>query len=137
MTVTATTGWAFQVEVVGERNVQRGVALARLLWHLAAVAGPAVAGVLMTTAGIGVVMGVAALCIGGVVVPLWAIDRGSLHVVAPSADEGLRATIREVRARRASPTGCSGSPSWRSCKGPPSRRSAVASPRCTTSPSPA
>lgn len=92
---------SFVGEMVGAANVPNAVALNSMVFNLARIIGPAVAGVLITWVGTGWVFLGNAVSFVAVVIGLWAMDPSRLHVVArqPRRPGQLAEGIRYVRGR--------------------------------------
>lgn len=90
---------SFVVELVGPDRVVNAVSLNSVIVHTARIAGPALAGVLIATAGIGLCFFLNALSFGATIVALATMDRAALHTGPPSAREPgqIRAALRYVR----------------------------------------
>jgi MFS family permease len=91
---------AFMLEMVGAESLRNAVSLNSVIVNVARTIGPAVAGVLIATAGEGVCFLVNAASFAAVVASLMALDRAAL---APSPASGrepgqLRAGLRYVHA---------------------------------------
>jgi MFS family permease len=68
-----------QVQVVGESEVVRAVALEGIVWQTVAIVGPATAGTLLAFAGVAPCLAVIAVFLAAVVALLRAIDPTALH----------------------------------------------------------
>jgi MFS family permease len=90
---------AFAVEMVGRERVRNAVTLNSVLMNAARAVGPAVAGVLIALAGIGVCFLVNAASYAAVLVALAAMEVGALHPVPPAPRERgqVRQGLRYVR----------------------------------------
>jgi MFS family permease len=91
---------AFMLEMVGAESLRNAVSLNSVIVNVARTIGPAVAGVLIATAGEGVCFLVNAASFAAVVASLMALDRTALAPSPPSGREPgqLRAGLRYVRA---------------------------------------
>jgi MFS family permease len=89
-------------ELVGEKELTNAVALNAVLFQLARIAGPLMAGVLITTVGIGVCFACNAASYLAIVVALLLIDPRRLipRVRAPRAKGQLREAVRYARGNR-------------------------------------
>jgi MFS family permease len=93
------TRQSFAIEMVGADRVVNAVSLNSVLIHAARIAGPATAGILITTVGVGTCFLVNALSFGAMVVALRAMEPHQLSP-APVASGGpgaVRAALRHVR----------------------------------------
>ena len=93
------TRQSFAIEMVGSDRVVNAVSLNSVLIHSARILGPATAGVLIATVGVGTCFLVNALSFGAMIVALVAMDPGELRA-APLASRGagaIRAALRYVR----------------------------------------
>jgi MFS family permease len=91
---------AFMLEMVGAESLRNAVSLNSVIVNVARTIGPAVAGVLIATAGEGVCFLVNAASFAAVVASLMALDRAALAPSPPSGREPgqLRAGLRYVHA---------------------------------------
>ena len=94
------TRQSFAIEMVGADRVVNAVSLNSVLIHSARILGPAAAGVLIATVGVGTCFLVNALSFGAMVVALRAMEPRELRA-APTASRGsggsIRAALRYVR----------------------------------------
>jgi MFS family permease len=101
-TITAAdfpTRQSFAIEMVGSDRVVNAVSLNSVLIHSARILGPATAGILIATVGVGTCFLVNALSFGAMIAALGAMDPGELRA-APLAGRGagaVRAGLRYVR----------------------------------------
>lgn len=91
---------SFMLEMVGPEHLRNAVSLNSVLVNGARVVGPAIAGILITTAGIGICFLLNAASFVAVVASLLALDRSALHPTppAPRAKGQLREGFRYIRA---------------------------------------
>ena len=92
------TRQSFAIEMVGADRVVNAVSLNSVLIHSARILGPAAAGILITTLGVGTCFLVNALSFGAMVVALRAMEPHELRA-APAASRGpgaIRAALRYV-----------------------------------------
>jgi MFS family permease len=94
------TRQSFVVELVGPERVVNAVSLNSVIVHCARIVGPALAGVLIATVGIGPCFLINALSFGATIAALMSMDRSALHPSAPSVREPgqIRSALRYVRA---------------------------------------
>jgi MFS family permease len=93
------TRQSFAIEMVGADRVVNAVSLNSVLIHSARILGPATAGILITTVGVGTCFLVNALSFGAMVLALRAMEPSELRP-APAAAEGpgaIRAALGYVR----------------------------------------
>lgn len=91
---------SFVVEMVGPEQLVNAVSLNSVIVHCARIAGPALAGILIATAGVGACFGLNALSFVAAIAALATMNRAALHP-ARSAERGagqIRAALRYVRA---------------------------------------
>jgi MFS family permease len=91
---------SFVVEMVGPEQVVNAVSLNSVIVHCARIVGPALAGVLIATVGVGACFGLNALSFVATIVALARMNAAALHP-ARSAQRGagqIRAALRYVRA---------------------------------------
>jgi MFS family permease len=93
------TRQSFAIEMVGVDRVVNAVSLNSLLVHSARILGPAMAGILITTLGVGTCFLVNALSFGAMVIALNAMEPRALRPapVAPRGSGAVRAALRYVR----------------------------------------
>ncbi len=91
------TRQSFAIEMVGADRVVNAVSLNSVLIHSARIVGPATAGILITTVGVGTCFLVNALSFGAMVVALRAIEPHQLRP-APTASGGAWRRARRVCA---------------------------------------
>jgi MFS family permease len=102
-TITAAdfpTRQSFAIEMVGSERVVNAVSLNSVLIHSARILGPATAGILIATVGVGTCFLVNALSFAAMIAALGAMDPGQLRA-APLAARGagaVRAGLRYVRS---------------------------------------
>jgi MFS family permease len=90
------TRLAFVGEMVDPQRLRNAVTLISMMVNVARAIGPAIAGVLVVTVGIGACFLVNAVSFAAVVVALWTLDAGQLH---PSTRTGrARGQLREALA---------------------------------------
>lgn len=94
------TRQSFLIEMVGPDRVLNAVGLNSALVQTARVVGPALAGVLIATVGVGACFGLNALSFGAMLVALWLMRPRELLSPAPSRRQPgqLRSGLRYVRA---------------------------------------
>jgi MFS family permease len=92
------TRQSFAIEMVGAERVVNAVSLNSVLIHSARILGPATAGILIATVGVGTCFLVNALSFGAMVLALAAMDPAQLRSapVAARADGAVRAALRYV-----------------------------------------
>jgi MFS family permease len=90
---------SFMLEMVGEEHLRNAVSLNSVLVNVARAIGPAVAGILIATAGDGVCFLVNAVSFVAVVTSLIRLERSSLHPSPPTGREPgqLREGLRYIR----------------------------------------
>jgi MFS family permease len=90
---------SFMLEMVGEEHLRNAVSLNSVLVNVARAIGPAVAGILIATAGDGVCFLVNAVSFVAVVTSLIRLDHSSLHPSPPTGREPgqLREGLRYIR----------------------------------------
>jgi MFS family permease len=93
------TRQSFVIEMVGGSRVVNAVSLNSVLVHSARIAGPALAGVVIATAGVAPCFLVNALSFGAMLVALWRMDPRALSPAKtqPRAPGQVRAALRYVR----------------------------------------
>src|SRR4051794_24199413 len=93
------TRQSFVIEMVGGSRVVNAVSLNSVLVHSARIAGPALAGVVIATAGVAPCFLVNALSFGAMIVALWRMDPRALSPAKtqPRAPGQVRAALRYVR----------------------------------------
>ncbi len=93
---------SFVVELVGPERVVNAVSLNSVVVHTARIVGPALAGVLIATVGVGPCFGLNALSFGATIVALLRMDPAALHTAATGAAKRtpgqIRSALRYVRA---------------------------------------
>ncbi len=94
--VDGPTRQAFVTEMVGREQLSNAVALNSLVFNSARVVGPAVAGVLVGTAGVAWCFALNAVSYGAVIVGLWLIRSDLLHRPARGAATPA-GTLRQLR----------------------------------------
>jgi len=94
------TRQSFAIEMVGPERVVNAVSLNSVLIHSARIVGPAMAGVLITTVGVGTCFLVNALSFGAMVVALRAMESDQLRPAPRTTQRSgaVRAALRHVRA---------------------------------------
>jgi predicted MFS family arabinose efflux permease len=94
------TRQSFVVELVGADRLVNAVSLNSVVVNTGRIVGPAVAGVLIATAGVGPCFLVNALSFGAMLVALASMDRSALHASRPAARERgqVRSALRHVTA---------------------------------------
>jgi MFS family permease len=95
------TRQAFAAELVGTERVVNAVSLNSVIVHVARVAGPALAGVVIALAGVAPCFAINALTFGAMLVALHLIDPRALHRDAPAPRRrgAVRSALGEVRRR--------------------------------------
>jgi len=95
------TRQAFAVEMVGRQGMANAIALNSAVFNLARIAGPAIAGLVISVAGTPAAFLVNAASYGAVLIGLRLMRPGELHRVerAPRAQGQLREALAYVRAR--------------------------------------
>ena len=90
---------SFMLEMVGPEHLRNAVSLNSVMANTARVVGPAIAGILIATVGIGECFLVNAASFAAVIASLLAMDRTALHPTAPAprARGQLREGFRYVR----------------------------------------
>ncbi len=90
---------SFMLEMVGPKHLRNAVSLNSVLANTARVVGPAIAGILIATAGIGICFLLNAASFGAVIGSLLAMDRSALNPTTPTprARGQLREGFRYVR----------------------------------------
>ncbi len=93
------TRQSFMLEMVGPEHLRNAVSLNSVMANAARVVGPAIAGILIATAGIGVCFLVNAASFGAVIASLAVMDLSALHPTTPTprARGQLREGLRYVR----------------------------------------
>lgn len=93
------TRQSFAIEMVGPDRVVNAVSLNSVLIHTARLVGPALAGILIATAGVAPCFAINALSFLGMIVALWLIDPKQLKAppVALREPGAIRAALRYVR----------------------------------------
>ena len=93
------TRQSFMLEMVGPEHLRNAVSLNSVMANAARAVGPAIAGILIATVGIGVCFLLNAASFGAVIGSLLAMDRSALHPTrpAPRAKGQLREGFRYVR----------------------------------------
>ncbi len=93
------TRQSFAIEMVGPDRVVNAVSLNSVLIHSARLVGPALAGILIATAGVAPCFAINALSFIGMIVALWLIEPAQLKAppVAPRERGAIRAALRYVR----------------------------------------
>ena len=91
---------SFMLEMVGPEHLRNAVSLNSVMVNVARTIGPAVAGVLIATAGVGICFLANAASFGAVVASLVTMDRRALHPTEPTprARGQLREGLRYVRS---------------------------------------
>ena len=91
---------SFVIEMVGPERVVNAVSLNSVIVHTARIAGPAVAGVVISVWGVGPCFALNAVSFGAMVVALRGMDARELADVPPASGGrgALRAALRYVRA---------------------------------------
>jgi MFS family permease len=91
---------SFMLEMVGPEHLRNAVTLNSVMANTARVVGPAIAGILIATVGIGECFLLNAASFGAVIVSLLAMDRSALHPTAltPRGRGQLREGLRYVRS---------------------------------------
>ena len=91
---------SFMLEMVGSEHLRNAVSLNSVMANTARVVGPAIAGILIATVGIGVCFLLNAASFAAVIGSLLAMDRGALHPTTPTprAKGQLRGGFRYVRS---------------------------------------
>jgi MFS family permease len=97
------TRQSFAIEMVGPERVVNAVSLNSVLIHSARILGPATAGILIATVGVGTCFLVNALSFGAMVVALRAMEPDQLRA-APTAARGAGAVRAGLRYVRRTPT---------------------------------
>ncbi len=96
------TRQSFVVELVGPERVVNAVSLNSVIVHTARILGPALAGVLIATVGVGPCFGLNALSFGATILALLRMDPTALHFAATGAVQRrsgqIRSALRYVRA---------------------------------------
>jgi MFS family permease len=94
------TRQSFAIEMVGSDRVVNAVSLNSVLIHAARIVGPATAGILIATVGVGPCFLVNALSFGAMVAALRGMDPRQLEPATPAPREpgALRAAFRYVRS---------------------------------------
>ena len=90
---------SFVYEMVGPDRVVNAVSLNSVIVQAARIVGPALAGLLIATVGVGLCFGLNALTFVAMILALWGMDPGRLHA-APVAERepgAIRAGLRYVR----------------------------------------
>jgi MFS family permease len=94
------TRQSFAIEMVGPDRVVNAVSLNSVLVHSARLIGPAVAGILIATVGVGPCFALNALSFAAMIVALWRMDPAQLRAAPPAGREpgavreGLRYVLR-------------------------------------------
>jgi MFS family permease len=94
------TRQSFAIEMVGPDRVVNAVSLNSVLVHSARLVGPAVAGILIATVGVGPCFALNALSFAAMIVALWGMDPAQLRAAPPAGREpgavreGLRYVLR-------------------------------------------
>jgi MFS family permease len=93
------TRQSFAIEMVGPGLVVNAVSLNSVVVHSARVLGPALAGILIATAGVEPCFALNAASFGGMILALWLMDPAQLRGVPTVAREpgAIRAALRYVR----------------------------------------
>jgi MFS family permease len=93
------TRQSFVIEMVGPDRVVNAVSLNSVIVQMARIVGPALAGILIATAGITLCFALNALTFVAMIVALWGMDPRGLHTepTAPRAPGAIRAGLRYVR----------------------------------------
>jgi MFS family permease len=91
---------SFVVEMVGPEQLVNAVSLNSVIVHCARIVGPAVAGVLIATVGVGACFGLNALSFVATIVALVRMNAAALHPALPARRGAgqIRAALRYVRA---------------------------------------
>ncbi|GAB3283130.1 MFS transporter [Parasphingorhabdus pacifica] len=99
--VDAPVRQSFVIEMVGPEQLTNAVALNSMIFNLARIVGPAIAGVLIIQIGTGWIFVANGCSSVAVVLGLWLMDTARLHRVEPSPKESgqVREGIRYVRGR--------------------------------------
>ncbi len=96
------TRQSFVVELVGPERLVNAVSLNSVIVHTARILGPALAGVLIATVGVGPCFGLNALSFGATILALLRMDPAALHTAATGAAQRrsgqIRSALRYVRA---------------------------------------
>jgi MFS family permease len=94
------TRQSFAIEMVGSDRVVNAVSLNSVLIHVARIAGPGLAGVLIATVGVGPCFAINAVTFGAMIFALWGMQPGTLQVAPRVAREpgAVRAALRHVAA---------------------------------------
>lgn len=93
---------AFVSEMVGSDRVVNAVSLNSVIVHSARIAGPAVAGILIATAGVTLCFGLNALTFVVMIVALYGMNPRTLHT-APKPDRNEAGVLKAIRHVRATP----------------------------------
>jgi MFS family permease len=93
------TRQSFAIEMVGPERVVNAVSLNSVLVHSARLVGPALAGILIVTAGVEPCFALNALSFGGMIYALWLMNPAQLNAAPPAVRErgAVRAGLRYVR----------------------------------------
>jgi MFS family permease len=93
------TRQSFAIEMVGPERVVNAVSLNSVLVHSARLVGPALAGILIVTAGVEPCFALNALSFGGMIYALWRMNPAQLNPAPPAVRErgAVRAGLRYVR----------------------------------------
>ncbi len=97
---------AFAAELVPQEDLVNAIALNSTSFNLSRVVGPAVAGVVIATSGVGIVFGINAVSYLSVIVGLARLDTSRFrHIVRPDRFPSIRTSLAEgVRYAVATPT---------------------------------
>ncbi len=93
------TRQSFVIEMVGPDRVVNAVSLNSVIVQAARIVGPAVAGILIATAGVVPCFAINALTFVAMILALWRMDPSRLHAPPPARHEpgAIRAGLRYVR----------------------------------------
>ena len=93
------TRQSFAIEMVGPDRVVNAVSLNSVLIHSARLVGPALAGVIIATAGVEPCFAVNTLSFGAMILALWRMDPTQLQAAPRTEDQrgAVRAALRYVR----------------------------------------
>ena len=94
------TRQSFAIEMVGAERVVNAVSLNSVLIHVARMAGPGLAGVLIATVGVEPCFAINAATFGVMIAALWGMDPAALRAAPPVARQrgAVRAALRHVAA---------------------------------------
>jgi MFS family permease len=93
------TRQSFVIEMVGQGRVVNAVSLNSVLVHMARIAGPALAAILIATVGVEPCFAINAATFGAMIVALWGMDPKALRAAPPVARRpgAVREALRHVR----------------------------------------